>query len=108
MQTPKKKKNGISTATVTAVAPGTATITVSMMTYQETTYTATSTITVEDRSYCTPSFSNTTDYIANFTLGEINNSTGFSTNGYGDYTNLSASLEPGKFRPSPGFGMAQL
>ena len=44
---------------------------------------------------CTPSFSSTSDYITNITLGTINNSTGFSSGGYGDYTNLSTDLQPG-------------
>ena len=44
------------TATVTAVAPGTATITAAM-TYEGTTYTATCAVTVEEPSYCEPSFS---------------------------------------------------
>ena len=44
---------------------------------------------------CTPSFSGVSDYITNFTLGDINNSTGFSTNGYGDYTLMSTTLTIG-------------
>ena len=82
------------TATVTGVAPGTATITASM-TYQGTTYTATCAITVENPSYCTPTFSNNSDYITKFTLGDIDNATGFSPSGYGNYTTLSTSLGPG-------------
>ena len=82
------------TVTVTAVAAGTATITASM-TVNGTTYTATSSVTVEAPSYCTPSFGSNTDYITNFTLGSINNSTDFSTGGYGDYTSMSTTLEQG-------------
>jgi len=44
---------------------------------------------------CTPSFSGVSDYITNFTLGDINNSTGLSTNGYGDYTLMSTTLTIG-------------
>ena len=83
------------TATVTGVSAGTATITASM-TVSGTTYRDTSTITVEAASYCTPTFSRTTDYIASFSLGSISNtSSGFSTGGYGNFTNLSTSLEQG-------------
>ena len=79
-------------ATVTAVAPGTATITATM----NGSYTATCAITVEDPSYCTPSFGSNDDCITNFTLGSINNTTSSSsTNGYGDYTNLSTTLDQG-------------
>ena len=45
--------------------------------------------------YCTPAFSSTSDYITNFSLGEINNSTGFSPGGYGNYTDLVANLTSG-------------
>ena len=46
--------------------------------------------------YCVPSFGSNTDCITNFTLGDINNTTASSsTLGYGNYTNLSTSLEPG-------------
>ena len=83
------------TATVTGVSAGTATITASI-TVNGTTYSDTSTITVEAASYCTPTFSRTTDYIASFSLGSISNtSSGFSTGGYGNFTNLSTSLEQG-------------
>lgn len=44
---------------------------------------------------CTPSFSYSSDYITNFTLSNINNSTGFSSGGYGDYTHLSTILVAG-------------
>lgn len=44
---------------------------------------------------CTPSFSSSSDYITRIVLGSINNSTGFSTGGYGNYTNLSTNLQPG-------------
>ena len=44
---------------------------------------------------CTPFFSGVSDYITNFTLGDINNSTGLSTNGYGDYTLMSTTLTIG-------------
>ena len=80
------------TATVTAVAPGSATITATM----NGSYTATCAITVEDPSYCTPSFGSNDDCITNITLGNINNTTASSsTNGYGDYTSMSTELEPG-------------
>ncbi len=80
------------TATVTAVAPGTATITATM----NGSYTAICSVTVEDPSYCTPSFGSNNDCITNITLGNINNTTAStSTNGYGDYTSMSTELEPG-------------
>ena len=83
------------TATVTAVAPGTATITASM-TVNGTPYTATSIITVEDPHHCIPVFSNSPEYIAGFTLGSIdNNNSGWSTGGYGDFTALSTDLDQG-------------
>ena len=88
------------TATVTAVASGTATITASM-TYEGTTYTATCAITVEEPSYCEPSFSNPSDdYISNFaTTGgttNINNSSTYVSGGYSDYySSQSASIEAG-------------
>ena len=44
---------------------------------------------------CLPAYSSTSDYIANFTLGNINNSTGFSSGGYGDYTSMSTLLDRG-------------
>ncbi|MBR5984288.1 MAG: InlB B-repeat-containing protein, partial [Bacteroidales bacterium] len=44
---------------------------------------------------CTPSFSSGSDYIANFTLGSINNTTGFTAGGYGDYTSMSTNVEQG-------------
>ena len=89
------------TATVTAVAPGTATITASM-TYEGTPYTATCTITVEDPSYCEPSFSNPSDdYISNFvTTGgttNISNSSTYVSGGYSDYySSQSASIDAGE------------
>ena len=88
------------TATVTGEAPGTATITATMS-YQGTDYTATAAITVEDPAYCEPSFSSSASYgmyITNFTTSVgINNSTGFSTGGYGDYYNThAAEIEPGE------------
>ena len=48
-------------------------------------------------SYCTPSFSSTTnDYISGFVLGSISNTgTSQSTNGYGDYTSMSTNLAQG-------------
>ncbi len=47
-------------------------------------------------SSCTPSFSNTTDYIASFSLGNINNAnSGFSTGGYGNFTSQSTNLSQG-------------
>ena len=88
------------TATVTAVAPGTATITASM-TYEGTPYTATCTITVEEPSYCEPSFSNPSDdYISNFvTAGgttNISNSSTYVSGGYSDYySSQSASIDAG-------------
>ena len=86
------------TATVTGEAPGTATITATMS-YQGTDYTATAAITVEDPSYCEPVFGGGYGiYITNFTTeAGINNSTGFSTGGYGDYYDShSAEIEPGE------------
>ena len=89
------------TATVTAVAPGTATITASM-TYNGTAYTATCAITVEDPSYCEPSFSNPSDdYIKTFvTTGgttNINNSSTYESSGYSDfYSTQSASIPVGE------------
>ena len=88
------------TATVTAVAPGTATITASM-TYEGESYTATCAITVEDPSYCEPSFSNPTDdYISNFTTTNgttnINNTSTYESSGYSDYySTQSASIDAG-------------
>ena len=89
------------TATVTAVTPGTATIT-AIMTYEGTTYTATCAITVEEPSYCEPSFSNPSDdYISNFTTTggttNINNSSTYVTGGYSDYySSHSASIDAGE------------
>ena len=89
------------TVTVTAVASGTATITASM-THEGTTYTATCAITVEDPSYCEPSFSNPSDdYISNFaTTGgttNISNSSTYVTGGYSDYySSHSASINAGE------------
>ena len=76
-------------ATVTAVAPGTATITATM-TYNATDYTATCAVTVEEPSYCTPSFSNTSDYIESFTTtgGEQNIDNQNSGQGTGGYSNF--------------------
>ena len=88
------------TATVTGVAPGTATITATM-TYESNTYTAQCAITVEDPSYCEPSFSNPSDdYISNFTTTggttNINNSSNYVTGGYSNYYNdYSASIDAG-------------
>ena len=89
------------TATVTAVAPGTATITATM-TYNGTTYTATCAITVADPSYCEPSFSNPSDdYIKQFvTTGgvtNISNTSTYETGGYSDfYSTQSASIAVGE------------
>ena len=86
------------TATVTGVAPGTATITATM----NGSYTATCAVTVEDPSYCTPSYSETSDYIKSFvtTGGNTNISntnTSQGTGGYSDfYSSHSASIEPGE------------
>ena len=86
-------------ATVTGVSVGTATITATMI-YNATDYTATCDVTVEDPSYCTPSFSKTSDYIASFTTtgGEqnINNTnTGQGTGGYSNfYDTHFVSAEP--------------
>ena len=88
------------TATVTAVAAGEATVTATMN-YQGTNYPATSIITVEDPSYCTPSFSNTSDYIISFstTGGEHNISNTSNAQGAGGYSNFYdshyVSAEPG-------------
>lgn len=47
-------------------------------------------------SYCTSNGNNQNDeYIGNVTLNTINNSTGASTGGYGDYTNISTDLTQG-------------
>ena len=89
------------TATVTAVAPGTATITASM-TYNGTAYTATCAITVEDPSYCEPSFSSPSDdYISNFAttggITNIDNTSTYESNGYSDfYSTQSASIAVGE------------
>ena len=88
------------TATVTAVSPGTATITASM-TYNGTAYTATCAVTVENPSYCEPSFSNPTDdYISKFVttggITNINNTSTYESNGYSDfYSTQSASIAVG-------------
>ena len=89
------------TATVTAVASGTATITATM-TYNGTTYTATCAITVEEPAYCEPSFSNPSDdYIKQFvTTGgvtNISNTSTYETGGYSDfYSTQSASIAVGE------------
>ena len=89
------------TATVTAVAPGTATITATM-TYNGTTYTATCAITVEEPAYCEPSFSSPSDdYIKQFvTTGgttNINNTSTYVSGGYSDYySTQSASIGVGE------------
>ena len=44
---------------------------------------------------CVPAFSSTSDYITKIVLGSISNSTGFSTGGYGDYTDQSTELNRG-------------
>ena len=88
------------TATVTGVAAGTATITATM-TVNGTPYTATCAVTVEDPSYCTPSYSQTSDYIASFTTtgGEDNISNASNAQGTGGYSNFYnshyLSAEPG-------------
>ena len=93
------------TATVTAVASGTATITATM-TYEGNTYTAQCAITVEDPSYCTPSgYGSNDDCIVRFVLGDIDNQTASnSTDGYGDYTNLSTSFDPGETATATVYG----
>ncbi|MBQ1654122.1 MAG: hypothetical protein II060_10060, partial [Bacteroidales bacterium] len=55
------------------------------------------TYTAGGSSSCTPSFNSTTsDYISGFVLGNISNTgTSQSTNGYGNYTNMSTSLAQG-------------
>jgi len=45
---------------------------------------------------CIPSFSSTSDYISQVSFCTINNQTGCSTNGYGDYTNMVANVEAGE------------
>src|SRR5690606_29104918 len=46
-----------------------------------------------DNTDCTPTFSNTTDYIENFQLEDIENmGSGFSAGGYGDFTAMSTDL----------------
>src|SRR5690606_7101448 len=48
-------------------------------------------------NFCTPAFSNSTDYITDFQLGDIQNSeSGFSTGGYGDFISMSTDLEAGQ------------
>ncbi|MBR5910882.1 MAG: choice-of-anchor J domain-containing protein [Bacteroidales bacterium] len=100
------------TATVTGVVPGTATITATMN-YEGENYTATCAVTVEDPSYCQPSFSSNWDglYITSFTTSAgINNSTEFSNGGYGDYYDThAAAIEPGEtlsftVGPDPSYG----
>jgi len=89
------------TATVIGVAAGFATITASM-TVNGTPYTATCAITVEDPSYCTPSYSETSDYIKSFvttggTTNISNTNTSQGTGGYSDfYSSHSASITPGE------------
>ena len=47
-----------------------------------------------DNTNCTPAFSDTTDYIVNFQLEDIQNiGSGFSAGGYGDFTAMSTDLE---------------
>ena len=88
------------TATVSGIALGTATITAAM-TVAGTEYSATCAITVEEPSYCTPSFSSPSDdYISNFaTTGgdfNINNSSTYESGGYSDYyDSYSATIEQG-------------
>ena len=85
-------------ATVTGVAAGTATITATM----NGTYTATCVVTVENPSYCTPHYSQTSDYIKSFvttggTTNISNTNTGQGTDGYSDfYNNYSASIDAGE------------
>ena len=85
-------------ATVTGVAAGTATITATM----NGTYTATCIVTVENPSYCTPHYSQTSDYIKSFvttggTTNISNTNTGQGTGGYSDfYNNYSASIDAGE------------
>ena len=87
------------TATVTGVSAGTATITATMV-YNATNYYATCDVTVEEPSYCKPSFSNTSDYIKSFTTtgGEQNidnQNTGQGTGGYSNfYDTHFVSAEP--------------
>lgn len=86
-------------ATVTGESVGTATITATM-TYNATEYTATCAVTVEEPSYCKPSFSNNSDYIKSFTTtgGEQNidnQNTGQGTGGYSNfYDTHFVSAEP--------------
>ena len=100
-QSVAKVEGSGTTATVTGMAPGTATITATMN-YQGTDYTATCAITVEEPSYCSPTFSNPSDdYIKNFTttggVTNISNSSTYETGGYSDYYGtLSASIEAGE------------
>ena len=90
------------TATVTGVSAGTATITATM-TYDNNTYNATCTITVEDPSYCTPAPSNVDNSgISNVAFAVdgttiLTNATTMSTSvaTYLDCTNKIVSVEPG-------------
>ena len=92
-------------ATVTAVAPGSATITASM-TYQGDTYTAICAITVEDPSYCTPNPSSRDSKgitAVSFGSGSYVVSNSDETNGlpssspyYADYTSMVGGYEPGE------------
>lgn len=43
--------------------------------------------------YCIPVFSSSSDFIVNFDLESIINNTGYSPNGYGNFTHLSTDLE---------------
>ena len=88
-------------ATVTGVSVGTATITATMI-YNATEYTATCDITVEEPSYCSPTFGDPSDdHITNFatTGGETNidNTSTYETGGYSDYYDTkSASITAGE------------
>ncbi|MBI3236065.1 MAG: hypothetical protein HYZ42_18855, partial [Bacteroidetes bacterium] len=62
------------------------------------------------QNYCTPHYNNNCqygDYISSFQLNTISNSSTCSSNGFGDYTNLSTILLPGQSytaKISCGFG----
>jgi hypothetical protein len=87
------------TATVTGVSAGTATITATM-TYGGNTYTAQSTITVEDPSYCTPNPTSVDgNGITTLTFADVSNSNSSglpsSSPFYADYTSMVGNVNAG-------------
>ncbi|GAA4827636.1 GEVED domain-containing protein [Algivirga pacifica] len=62
-------------------------------------YTTTTSFTTSDTiiTYCASNGNSVSDeYIGNVSIGSINNTTGASTGGYGDYTSISTQLEKGQ------------